>query len=45
MQPKLLEVGDTIRLRRGVAKTQTCPKGRENNKTAKIKYFLETDGD
>lgn len=44
MQPKPLEAGDTIRLKREVAKTQVCPKGRENHQTAKIRCFTGADG-
>ena len=37
----ILQKGDTIRLKTEVAKTQVCPKGRENNRTAQIQSFLE----
>lgn len=39
----ILQKGDTIRLKTEVAKTQVCPKGRENNRTAQIQSFLERE--
>lgn len=36
-----IEVGDTVRLKRTVRRDWTCPEGRDNNTTAKVRDTLE----
>lgn len=42
-EPKL-EVGTEVKLTAEMAHTWRCPKGRENNRTARIQRFIDDEG-